>query len=90
MTQSMAKHTSKENCEVVEKTFLQELKRLVHVHNEQQLNSDQEAALKDQISLLLELADVWVSWRSGSLISAPMELFYVSTYLFISITLPCI
>lgn len=45
-----------------------------------QYSGEQEESLKSQIGFLLMLTNVWVSWKSGSLISDPVQLFNVSTY----------
>ena len=79
MLERMAKHTVKEHCHIVEKSLVQELERLWSIYNEKRLIGDKEDALKSQMSFVLKLMDVWVSWKSGSLISDPVRLFNVST-----------
>ena len=79
MFERMAKHTVKEHCQVVEMSLVQELERLWNIYNEKQLTGDQEDFLKSQMSFVMKLMDVWVLWKSGSLISDPVRLFNVST-----------
>lgn len=75
----MAKHTVKEHCQIVEKSLVQKLENLLSTYNESQLSCDQEESLKNQMSFVLRLMDVWVSWKSGSLITDPAKIFNVST-----------
>ena len=82
MLERMARHTVKEHCQVVEKSLVQELQRLWSVWNDKQYIGEQEESLKSQIGFLLRLTNVWVSWKSGSLISDPVQLFNVSGYFF--------
>jgi len=77
MIERMARYTVKEHCQVVEKSLVQELQRLWSVWNEKQYGSEQEESLKSQIGFLLRLTNVWVSWKSGSLVSDPVQLFNV-------------
>ena len=76
----MARYTVKEHCQVVEKSLVQELERLWSIWNNKQYSVDQEKYLKRQIAYLLRLTNVWVSWKSGSLISEPLKIFNVSIY----------
>ena len=76
----MAKHTVREHGQVVEKSLVQEMERLLTIYNEKQLSGDQEESLKSQMAFVLRLTDVWVSWKSGSLISDPVKMFDVSIY----------
>lgn len=80
MLERMARYTVKEHCQVVEKSLVLELQRLWNVWNDKQYSGEQEESLKSQIGFLLRLTNVWVSWKSGSLISDPVQLFNVSTY----------
>lgn len=79
MLERMARYTVKEHCQVVEKSLVQELQRLWSVWNDKQYSGDQEESLKSQIGFLLRMTNVWVSWKSGSLVSDPVQLFNVST-----------
>lgn len=82
MIERMARYTVKEHCQVVEKSLVQELQRLWSVWKEKQYGSEQEESLKSQIGFLLRLTNVWVSWKSGSLVSDPVQLFNVSGYFY--------
>lgn len=77
MLERMARYTVKEHCQVVEKSLVLELQRLWNVWNNKQYSGEQEESLKSQIGFLLRLTNVWVSWKSGSLISDPVQLFNV-------------
>lgn len=79
MLERMARYTVKEHCQVVEKSLVQELQRLWNIWNDKQ-NSGEQESLKSQIGFLLRLTNVWVSWKSGCLVSDPVQLFNVSTY----------
>ena len=81
MFERMAKYTAKEHCQVVEKSLIQELQRLWTAWNGKQYSGEQEESLKRQIGFLLRLTNVWISWKSGSLVSDPAQLFNVSGYL---------
>ena len=83
MLERMAKHTVKEHCQVVEKSLVQELERLYNIYNENQSSDNQQDSLKSQMSFVLSLTDIWVSWKSGSLISDPVKIFSVSTLCYI-------
>ena len=78
MLERMARFTVKEHCQVVEKSLVQELERLWSVWNDKHYSGEQEESLKSQIGFLLRLTNVWVSWKSGSLVSDPVQLFNVS------------
>lgn len=78
MLERMAKHTAKEQCQVVERSLVKELERLLDVYNGIKLSGDHENSLRSQISFLLKLMDFWFSWKSGSLISDPVKIFNVS------------
>lgn len=83
MLERMTRCTVKEHCQVVEKSLIQELQRLWSVWNDKQYSGDQEKSLKSQIGFLLRLTNVWVSWKSGSLVSDPVQIFNVSTNIFL-------
>lgn len=78
MLERAAKHTVKEHCQVIEKTLVQELERLLRLFSEKQFSDNKEDSLKSQMSLVLKLTDKWVSWKSGCLISDPVKIFNVS------------
>ena len=80
MLERVARYTAKEHCQVVEKSLVQELERLWSIWNEKQYGGDQEESLKSQIAFLLRLTNVWVSWKSGSLICDPVKINKVSTH----------
>jgi len=80
MLERMAKHTVREHGQVVEKSLVQEMERLWTIYKEKQLSGDQEESLKSQMAFVLRLMDVWVSWKSGGLISDPVKMFDVSIY----------
>ena len=79
MLNSMAKYTVKEHCSVVEKTLVMELERLWSIWNKKQHDFDQAGSLQSQIGFTLQLTNVWVSYKSGSLISDPIKICDVST-----------
>ena len=81
MLERMARYTVKEHCQVVEKSLVQELQRLWKIWNDKQNSGEQEEYLKSQIGFVLRLTNVWVSWKSGCLVSDPVQLFNVSTYI---------
>ena len=82
MLERIARYTAKEHCQVVEKSLVQELQRLWSVWSDKQYSGEQEDSLKSQIGFLLRLTNVWVSWKSGSLVSDPVQLFNVSGYFY--------
>ena len=91
MLERVARYTVKEHCQVVEKSLVQELQRLWSVWSDKLYRGEQEESLKSQIGFLLRLTNVWVSWKSGSLISDPVLLFNVSTYRdFYAVSIQCI
>lgn len=83
MLERMTRYTVKEHCQVVEKSLVQELQKLWSVWNDKQYSGDQERSLKSQMGFLLRLTNVWVSWKSGSLVSDPVQIFNVSTNIFL-------
>lgn len=82
MLNSMAKYTVKEHCSVVEKTLVMELERLWSIWNRKQHDFDQAGSLQSQIGFILQLTNVWVSYKSGSLISDPIKICDVSTCIY--------
>ena len=79
MLDRMAKYTAKEHCQVVEKSLALELERLWSIWNKKQHSINQRESLQCQIGFILRLTNVWVSWKSGSLISDPVKIFNVSS-----------
>ena len=82
MLNSMAKYTVMEHCSVVEKTLVMELERLWSIWNKKQHDFDQAGSLQSQIGFTLQLTNVWVSYKSGSLISDPIKICDVSTCIY--------
>ena len=78
MLERVARYTVKEHCQVVEMSLVQELQKLWSVWKDKQFSADHEESLKSQTAYLLRLTNVWVSWKSGSLISDPVKIFNVS------------
>ena len=79
MLERVARYSVKKHCQVIEKSLVQELERLWSIWNNKQYSGDQEEPLKSQVACILRLTNVWVSWKSGSLISDPVKIFNVST-----------
>ena len=82
MLNSMAKYTVMEHCSVVEKTLVMELERLWSIWNRKQHDFDQAGSLQSQIGFTVQLTNVWVSYKSGSLISDPIKICDVSTCIY--------
>jgi hypothetical protein len=75
----MAKHTTSEGSLVVEQSLRSQLMKLYNV-SEMIYGEEEIKVLTHQLSYVLQLTNVWVSWKNGSLVSEPLFIFDVSIY----------
>ena len=81
----MAQYTTREHGNIVERSLVQELTRLQSFLECGELLPGQKNSLMTQLTFVLRLMDAWVTWKNGSLISQPLELYHVSIEIMIHV-----